>query len=172
MHRTTTTATLLVTVAVSALSGCTTVQRPATPGPPAPTPSQPPAPRASGPTERPVVQSPAREALTLIDPSRRPDPTPSTAHSASPTTPPPAHAPSAPRTHPHNPRPGHHEPGRPAGRPASDAPERPPVKIPVVPEPVRPVAPKNGDICALGRKYGGWPAGSPESRICEQTYGR
>ncbi|MGW6906109.1 hypothetical protein [Streptomyces sp. NPDC054940] len=168
MHRTTTTATLLVTVAVSALSGCTTVQRPATPGPSAPTPSQPPAPRPSGPTERPVVQSPAREALTLIDPSHRADPTPSTAHSASPTTPPPAHAPSAPRTHPHNPRPGHHEPGR----PAADAPERPPVKIPLVPEPVRPEAPKNGDICALGRKYGGWPAGSPESRICEQTYGR
>lgn len=28
------------------------------------------------------------------------------------------------------------------------------------------------DVCALGRGYGGWHAGSKEARICEETYGR
>jgi hypothetical protein len=28
------------------------------------------------------------------------------------------------------------------------------------------------DVCALGRKYGRWQEGSPESVICDQTYGR
>ncbi|AZQ33285.1 hypothetical protein EJ357_07335 [Streptomyces cyaneochromogenes] len=168
MHRTTTTATLLVTVAVTALSGCTTVQGPKPPGPRVPTPSQPPAPRPGVPTERPVVQSPAREALTLIDPSGRPDPTPSTAHSASPAAELPAKGHPAPRSHPHRPRPERHEPHR----PAADPPKRPPAKIPDVPEPIHPEAPKNADVCALGRKYGKWRADSPESRICDQTYGQ
>jgi hypothetical protein len=32
--------------------------------------------------------------------------------------------------------------------------------------------PKNADVCALGRKYGGWPEGSPQSTICKKAYGR
>ncbi|MGW4454176.1 hypothetical protein ACWELY_34915, partial [Streptomyces sp. NPDC004599] len=32
--------------------------------------------------------------------------------------------------------------------------------------------PQAPDVCALGRQYGGWRGGSPESEICEQTYGR
>jgi len=28
------------------------------------------------------------------------------------------------------------------------------------------------DVCALGRKYGRWQEGSPESVICDQNYGR
>jgi hypothetical protein len=28
------------------------------------------------------------------------------------------------------------------------------------------------DVCALGRKYGGWKADSPESVICKGAYGR
>ncbi|MFF0200106.1 hypothetical protein [Streptomyces sp. NPDC005017] len=31
---------------------------------------------------------------------------------------------------------------------------------------------ENTDVCALGRKYGGWRADSPEARVCEQAYGR
>jgi hypothetical protein len=27
------------------------------------------------------------------------------------------------------------------------------------------------DVCALGRKYGGWRADSPEATICQGTYG-
>ncbi|MFI7412865.1 hypothetical protein ACIBU0_29745 [Streptomyces sp. NPDC049627] len=158
MHRTTTTATLLVTVAVSALSGCVTIQQTPPPGPPAP--SQPPAPPPSEPAERPVVQAPAQEALTLITPSRRPTPTP-------PTTRPPAPEPPARHAHPHA-RPEHHEPRRPAVAP----PKRPQVKVPDAPRPIRPETPTNGDVCALGRQYGGWKADSPESKICDQTYGR
>ncbi|MFF1834495.1 hypothetical protein ACFVXE_09875 [Streptomyces sp. NPDC058231] len=39
--------------------------------------------------------------------------------------------------------------------------------------PELPASPVTGtDLCALGRGYGGWPAGSPESRICENAYAR
>ena len=71
VHRTTTTATLLVTVAVSALSGCMTVQRPLAPGPVG-APSQGSQPRPVGGNETEVVQAPAREALEMVGPSRRP----------------------------------------------------------------------------------------------------
>ncbi|SBT95409.1 hypothetical protein GA0115233_11351, partial [Streptomyces sp. DI166] len=62
-------------------------------------------------------------------------------------------------------------PGRPTRR--TPAPERPAaphprVDLPEIEESVR----KNTDVCALGRKYGGWRADSPEARICEQAYGR
>lgn len=32
-------------------------------------------------------------------------------------------------------------------------------------------APEPPDVCALGRKYGGWRPGSPESVICDRAYG-
>ncbi|MGW4872715.1 hypothetical protein [Streptomyces chartreusis] len=168
MHRTTTTATLLVTVAVSALGGCTTVQQPTAPG----TPSAPSRPTVPGPgvhTDPKVVQAPAREALTLVDPSRRPDAEPSDAHSASPT-PPSRPTPPPPRAH----SPEGHQDRREPGRPHSDdrGPERPAAPAPELsqslPEEVR----GNGDICELGRKYGGWRPDSPESQICDKTYGR
>jgi hypothetical protein len=31
---------------------------------------------------------------------------------------------------------------------------------------------KNADVCALGRKYGGWKPDSPEAVICKGAYGR
>ncbi|MFF7353538.1 hypothetical protein ACFZA1_12915 [Streptomyces filipinensis] len=160
MHRTTTTAALLATVAVSALSGCVTVQRPAAPAPPRDTaPSLPTAPRPDGSAAPRVVQAPAREALEMTGPSRhpkRPSPTPSHHRpEASPPPPPPPHrppaAPAAPprqRTHPE-----HHRRARPD-----------------TPGPAHPV-PATPDVCALGRKYGGWRSDSPESVICNQTYG-
>ncbi|MGW5651964.1 hypothetical protein [Streptomyces humi] len=158
MHRTTTTAALLVTVTVSALSGCVTVQRPAAPGPPPGTaPSQPSAPRPDGSADPKVVQAPAKEALEMVGPARPPD----RRASGAPHTPPapPPHVPPPPRTagsaHP-----------QPRARPlphrtrssGADVPDVPPV-------------PKAPDVCALGKQYGGWRADSPQARICEQTYG-
>ncbi|GAB2891143.1 hypothetical protein GCM10027074_69280 [Streptomyces deserti] len=174
VHRTTTTATLLVTVAVSALSGCTTVQRPPVPGPSA-APSQPPAPRPDGRRETQIVQAPAREALELIGPSRSrsrsPEPTATTSRRAAPAAP----APERKRPSDHQdrgPRSAHPESRRPEAR----HPQRPHIDIPDVSESVRRDVQrdvdKSADVCALGRKYGGWRADSPEATICRQTYGR
>ncbi|MFF1654522.1 hypothetical protein [Streptomyces sp. NPDC058252] len=153
MHRTTTTATLLVTVAVTALSGCVTVQRP--PSGPQGAPSQPSAPRTDGEAEPQVVQAPAREALELIGPSRKPSPSAAPAHRAAP--PPAAAAPAPPR---HRPHPAPHP--EPEGR-------RPQPRVAV--SPVAPDVPQNSDVCALGRKYGGWQPDSPQAVICRETYG-
>ncbi|MGW0767455.1 hypothetical protein [Streptomyces sp. NPDC002676] len=151
MHRTTTTAALLFTVAVSALSGCVTVPGPATPGPPPDTvPSQPTAPRPDGSAEPRVVQAPAREALEMVGPPRHPErPAPTAAHRPT-AAPPVTRRPPAP---PAPPRPDH--------------PRRTPVQAPDLPQP----APKAPDVCALGTKYGGWQKDSPEAVICRQTYG-
>ncbi|WP_405739609.1 hypothetical protein OG885_37610 [Streptomyces sp. NBC_00028] len=161
MHRTTTTATLLVTVAVSALSGCVTVQRPVAPGPPA-APSLPAAPRPDGEAEPQIVQAPAREALALIGPSREAKPDAPATHRAAPPSAArqPAPGQQAPRTHPEHP--AHPEARHP------QHPQHPRVEIPDVATAV----PKNPDVCGLGKQYGGWRKDSPEARICEQTYGR
>jgi hypothetical protein len=149
-------------VAVSALSGCVTVHRPPESGPPTSVPSgqRDSAPRPDGTAEPRDVQAPAREALEMIGPSRR----------AQPKAPAPAE-PTAQATadHPH-PRPRPHPP---AARPDSRHHRRPHVEVPDVtmPVPKNPV-PESTDVCALGRKYGGWPADSPEAVICRQTYGR
>ncbi|KOV57303.1 hypothetical protein ADK64_38955 [Streptomyces sp. MMG1121] len=142
----------MVTVAFSALSGCVTVQRPATPAPPDTAPALPTAPRPDGSTEPRVVQAPAREALEMAGPSRRPQHRKPAAprHTteappvAAPRPPAPAPAPPHPRTHPR--------------RSHGAAPD------------LRDSAPRTPDVCALGRKYGGWSGDSPEARICEQTY--
>jgi hypothetical protein len=161
VHRTTTTAALLVTVTVSALSGCVTVQHPAAPGPPPGTaPSLPSVPRPDGSTEPRVVQAPAKEALEMVGPSR---PT----HPAAPAVPrapaplPPAHhrPPAAPRAATAHPHPYPHTAHR-SHSPQADLPG------------LSRSVPKPPDVCALGRQYGGWAADSPETRACEQTYGR
>ncbi|MFD5636612.1 hypothetical protein ACFWJM_21115 [Streptomyces sp. NPDC127077] len=152
MHRTTTTATLLVAVAVTALSGCVTVQRPSASAPPA-APAGRTAPHADDKEGSRIAQAPAREALERVDPS--PEPSPDTAARHRVTPPPRAVAPPAPPRHVHPaPRP---EPRRPGHRTA-------------VP-PAAPVVPKHPDVCALGRKYGGWNANSPEAVLCAKTYG-
>lgn len=161
MHRTTTTATLLVTVAVSALSGCVTVQHPSVaPGPPV-APSQPSAPRPDGRAEPQVVQAPAQEALQLIESSRksrRSAPLPKQAPPSSAVAPAPEQ--QAPRSQPHA-RPAHPHPEAPR-------PQHPHVEIPDVAAHL----PKNPDICKLGKQYGGWRKDSPEAAICEGAYGR
>ncbi|WP_062646591.1 hypothetical protein [Streptomyces maremycinicus] len=162
MQRTTTTATLLVTVAVSALAGCVTVQHPAAPGP-VPAPSQPSVPRPEGRTEVQVVQAPVREALEMVGPSRKPGPAaPSTPAQRRRTGAPAGSGGSGPAPAPRS---------RPHGRPAHPEARRhtpPRVEIPDVAEEVR----RNTDVCALGRTYGGWQGDSPEAAICEQAYGR
>ncbi|WP_369387910.1 hypothetical protein AB5J72_10090 [Streptomyces sp. CG1] len=156
MHRTTTTAALLVTVAVSALAGCVTLQRPAPPAPPPdPAPALPTVPRPDGSAEPRVVQAPAREALEMTGPSRHPNhpapPSPRHPTEAPPVTHRPPVAPAAP-PHP---------------RPHPEIPRQPHTDDPVLPNP----APKAPGVCALGRQYGGWREDSPESQICDQTYG-
>jgi hypothetical protein len=147
VHRTTTTATLLVTVAVSALTGCVTVQRQPVPGPPH-APSNPSAPRPDGSTEPQIVQAPAREALEMVGPSLRPSPTAPTSHRGRRPD-----AAAVPPAAPHPRRTRH------AGR----------IEVPPA---ASQVFPRNGDVCALGHRYGGWQPDSPEARICAGTYGR
>ncbi len=164
VHRTTTTATLLVTVAVSVLTGCTTVPGP-TPAGPAAGGARSSAPRPGGPAEPRAVQAPAREALEMIAPDPTPDhpsgtprPTPPTA-APSPAEPPPTDtrpAPARPRAHPETP-----ERTRERRRP----------KPPEAPRTTGGGTGGNADVCSLGKRYGGWHPGSPESRICEQAYG-
>ncbi|MEV5384858.1 hypothetical protein [Streptomyces sp. NPDC052721] len=149
MHPTRTTAALLVTVAVSALSGCVTVRQ-ATPtgSPPHSAPSRPAVPRPDGSTDPRMVQAPAREALEMAGPSRRPEhPGPPARHRA-PVAPEVTHRPPAP------PRPP---------LPASS--RRPHTPVPP------PAVPGSPDVCALGKAYGGWQKDSPQTRICEQAYG-
>ncbi|MER8223121.1 hypothetical protein ABTZ58_21560 [Streptomyces sp. NPDC094143] len=174
MHRTTTTATLLVTVAVSALAGCTTVRQPSAPGPAA-APSRPPLPQPDGRTQTQIVQAPAREALQLIEEGPR-RPKPATAGSGPSATPP--TAPPAVGSERQRPPSGRHEAGtRPArpdrpDRPESPrrSPQRPRADLPDVSEPVRQDVrervPDGTGVCALGRRYGGWRADSPEATIC------
>jgi hypothetical protein len=164
VQRTTTTATLLVTVAVSALSGCVTVHRPPESGPSAAAPSgqRGSAPRPDGTAQPRDVQAPAREALEMIGPSRRAQPKAPAPVRVEPNVRATAHHPH-PRPHPHPPAP----------HPDSRHHRRPPVEVPDVTGQVpRNPFPEGTDVCALGRKYGGWPADSPEAVICHQTYGR
>ncbi|MFC9929075.1 hypothetical protein [Streptomyces sp. NPDC127190] len=167
MHRTTTTAALLVTMAVSALTGCMTVPRPAPPGPPpASATALPPVPRPDGSGEPRVVQAPAREALEMVGPypphpkhsgpatPHRPAAAPPAVHHPHiPAAPAAPAAPPRPRARPHHPH--HHH-------------RRTHTRVPGLPRTI----PKTPDVCALGRQYGGWRKDSPEAVICEETYGR
>ncbi|MFG2503614.1 hypothetical protein ACGFSB_36055 [Streptomyces sp. NPDC048441] len=153
MHRTTTAATLLVSLAVTAVSGCMSVERHPAPGPSAAS-APPPAPRPDGSTRPHVVEAPAHEALELIGPPR--SPTPRATGTAT----------AAPAGSPRSARPEQRErPGPPPHR-HGRRPEA--LDPPAVPTGV----PTNADICALGKQYGGWHPDSPESAICQDTYGR
>ncbi|MFG2133357.1 hypothetical protein ACGFNV_37125 [Streptomyces sp. NPDC048751] len=175
MHRTTTTATLLVTVAVSALAGCVTIQQPpapvqpSAPAGPSVSPRQQPVLPPSAPEAEPqIVQAPAREALEMVGSPRHPTPTP----------PAPAGAPAAPHTPAHRGHPHPHDQDPHPHPPRPRAPHHPeqrrhpnPHSRPAIPD-VPHTPPKNSDVCSLGRKYGGWRQDSAESTICDQTYGR
>ncbi|MFI1933752.1 hypothetical protein [Streptomyces sp. NPDC020330] len=157
MQRTRIVAKLLVGLTVTAVSGCVSVEPRAVP---------PPYPGATGPAQDvapQIVRPPAREALEAV-----PDPSPSAA-------PPPSPAPPVAGTPSDSRRTGQAGVSRPRGQadpPGSREPRRvrgvPSVTVPALPR----VPGVGADVCALGRGYGGWPAGSPESRICSETYGR
>lgn len=173
MHRPTTTATLLVTVAVSALTGCVSTKHPPPPVVP-PAPSQPSEPRPDGTTETQIVQAPVREALELIGPSRTPTPSASEAPEPVRSTPA-ATPPPTPATPPPPPPPPQEEPPAPPDRQQHHGPpkSRPHVDIPPVPEAIPTEPPKkNADVCALGHTYGGWGKDTPQALICKDVYGR
>ncbi|WP_432117587.1 hypothetical protein [Streptomyces sp. bgisy032] len=113
------------------------------------------------------MQAPAREALQLIEESRRPEPDAPASRPAAP----PAAAPPERGRPPTGARP---RPDHPA--PAPRAPERRRTDLPDLSKPIREdvqrQAPGSSDVCALGRRYGGWRADSPEATICRDTYGR
>ncbi|MFE9250651.1 hypothetical protein [Streptomyces sp. NPDC007088] len=188
MHRTKTTAAaaLLATMAVSALSGCVSVRPPA----PSEASGSVTSARASAPPAPLTFSGPFQEVLLLLDGAAprpagpvpleeaetrqwlaRPD---AELRAAPPAATPDVRAP---------------EPG--PARTAVPRPARPaPVVVPPArrelqrPRPTPPApaprtgggggSPRGGDggVCGLGRTYGGWPADSPQARICGQAYGR
>ncbi|MEI5527632.1 hypothetical protein WB401_38850 [Streptomyces brasiliscabiei] len=170
MHRPTTTATLLVTVAVSALTGCVTAQHPPSQET-SPVPSRPSEPRPDGTTRTQIVEAPAREALELIGPPResasgssaKPRPAAPTASAATAPTP----TPTAPP-----PPPPRNERRQPPERHGPPPVARPDVEIPPLPRTVPSAPPKNSDVCALGHRYGGWGKDTPQAAICKDVYGR
>lgn len=155
----TTTAALLVTVTASALAGCTTVQRPVAPGPPpSPSPSRTTAPRPDGSAGPRPVQAPADEALERTGPRA-----PSADDPDAPVRP--SHPPAPPAARAPAPR-------RPPAAPHPRQPRQPRTEHRAAPPPAAPnPPPDNAGICDLGRSYGGWPADSPQSKICDNTYG-
>ncbi|MCX4678712.1 hypothetical protein OG413_25965 [Streptomyces sp. NBC_01433] len=152
MHRTRITAKILVGVAVTAVSGCVSVE---------PSAELPPRPGVGRPVQDvapQIMQPPAREALEAL-----PDPTPSPSAAAPPSDASTGAPPGTPRVAPRQ-------------REAADPPgQRAPLQLPRVPRPEPRAVPRTpatgAGVCALGRGYGGWPAGSPQSTICQQTYG-
>ncbi|MEU5822949.1 hypothetical protein [Streptomyces sp. NPDC047803] len=143
---------LLACLAVAALSGCVSVQ---------PQPAAPPRPGAGRPAHDVAPQTAGPPVHDVLEAAPRAKRSPSAPPSAArrPATVPPAA------------RPG--EPSRPRQRPER-APAAPlPRRIaPAVPAPVLPAPGGATGVCALGRGYGHWPAGSAQSRICDHTYGR
>ncbi|WTS84143.1 hypothetical protein OG250_37400 [Streptomyces sp. NBC_00487] len=164
MHRPTTTATLLITVAVSALTGCVTAQHPPPAPQTSPVPARPPEPRPDGTTATQIVQAPAREALALVGPPREPTPSASTAPRPTASTP----AAATPTTPP----PRREERQGPPDRPGPPPESRPHIEIPPLPETIPTRPPKYSDICALGHTYGGWGKDTPQAAICKNVYGR
>ncbi|MDK0518222.1 hypothetical protein [Streptomyces sp. ML-6] len=139
---------LVAGLAATSLTGCVSVQ---------PRPDAPARPDTGGPAQDLAPQTarpPVHDSLEAVPASESPA-------SPSPRAAPPdtrRAAPGAPR----RPRLPHVARPRPRQAPPAVIPPAPPLPAPVA----------GTDVCALGRSYGHWPAGSPQSRICEHTYGR
>lgn len=141
---------LLVGVAVTALSGCVSVQ---------PRADVPPRPGTSGPAQDlspQAVLPPVHDSLGAAPAPEPSAPEPRPVNAA----PPPDTRRAAPRA-PQQRRPGGTRP----------RPHRAPPAV-TAPAPAPPAPAAGTGVCALGRGYGHWPAGSPQSRICDDTYGR
>ncbi|MER5362263.1 hypothetical protein [Streptomyces sp. NPDC002785] len=150
MQRTRITVKILVGVAVTTLSGCVSV---------APQPDVPSRPGTSRPAQDmapQIVRPPVHDSLGAL-----PAPKPS----ASATTPAPGAPPDIRRAAPRAPQQRKHP------KAAQPRPRQAPPAV-TSPTPALPGHVTRKDLCALGRGYGHWPAGSPQSRICEETYGR
>ncbi|MFC8076900.1 hypothetical protein ACFUN8_15365 [Streptomyces sp. NPDC057307] len=146
-RRTRTTALLLLGVAVGGASACVAVEPEAGAAPDVG------AVRAEAPTpgavEPQIVQPSAREVLEAAAPPRRTLPArPAVTDSVQPSPEPPRRRTAV----------------RPPAPPAPSA--RP---VPAAPTTALPDL--DAGLCALGTRYGGWAPGSPESRLCERTYG-
>ncbi|MFI6085484.1 hypothetical protein ACIBBB_31745 [Streptomyces sp. NPDC051217] len=141
-RRTRTTAVLLLGVAVGGVSACVAVEPEAGTGVGAVREAPPR--RTVAPR---IVQPPAREALEAAAPLARTPPPKLQATSAAvrPPPEPPRRRAAVQRSAPTTARPA----------PA------PPTALPDT----------GGELCALGERYGGWKPDSPESRLCEETYG-
>ncbi|MFJ4501917.1 hypothetical protein [Streptomyces sp. NPDC088864] len=151
MQRTRTLVTFLAGLAIATLSGCVSVQpQPAAPGrPETGRPAHQLAPQTAGP--------PVHDKLEAVPEAKRSSPA---------AAPPAARRPAAPPAA----RPG--EPGLPQRLGGLPVRPQPRITIPAAPAPA-PDRPGGGSgVCALGRGYGHWPAGSPQSRICDRAYGR
>ncbi len=104
----------------------------------------------------------------MIGPSRTPHrPSVAPRRSAPPADPPRREPPAAPARPAPRPR-----PDRPEAPQRAQGDERPRVDLPDVVPPAGRNPVGNGDVCSLGKRYGGWRPGSPEAVVCEQTYGR
>ncbi|MEE1798937.1 hypothetical protein PUR57_09675 [Streptomyces sp. JV176] len=163
MQRTRNVVMALVGVAVTATSGCVAVgPRPAQDLRPAPSATAP----SSGPgdVEPQVVQSPAKEALERIVPTR----TPGRDASASPG----ARGQAPDREGAGRSAGGDHSsasraPGRGHGQPGEGAHGQSAPRLPAS----IPSVPTLSEVCALGEGYGRWPADSPQARICQGANG-
>ncbi|GGT42126.1 hypothetical protein [Streptomyces purpureus] len=159
MHRTRTTARVLVGVAVAAVSGCVSVAPPT--GGPAPLSQARPAAQDVAPQ---IVEGPAKEALEAAlpdrDSPRAADGPPGGEATPSRAAPEPEPAPATPSVR--TPRDEQRRPHLP------EMPDLPPdVRLPDAAR-----LPAGGaGLCPLGKKYGGWQPHSPQARICEDTYG-
>lgn len=178
MHPTRTTTKLLLGVAcaVSAVSGCVNVS----PGPGAgqsggaPSAGLPPhhEPRG-GPGSAPVVvQAPALEALKAVpEQPARPAASAPARRSAEPTA---QGASGGPAQAP-PPVPDIPEPRRPAeassGREGGGRPHLPRSDAKAERELIKELPVRPADVCALGRRHGGWHPDSPEARICGGVQG-
>lgn len=141
---------LLVGVAVAALSGCVSVQ---------PQPGAPTRPETSRPAPHLAPQIVGPPVHDTLEAEAEPSPSPSPSAPGRAASPLPVARPAQPGVPRQR---GRREPARP----------RPHRAAPAVPAPALPAPVTAAGVCALGRGYGHWPAGSPQSRICDNTYGR
>ncbi|MGW2183757.1 hypothetical protein ACWCXX_38320 [Streptomyces sp. NPDC001732] len=141
---------LVAGLAATTLSGCVSVQ---------PRPDAPARPGTGGPAQDlapQTAQPPVHDSLEAV-----------------PASEPPASPSSRAAGDPPNPRRAAPLPPRRSQLPqvTRPRPRRAPLLV-TTPAPPLPAPVAGTDVCALGRGYGHWPAGSPQSRICENTYGR
>ncbi|MFI0980296.1 hypothetical protein ACH4SP_25230 [Streptomyces sp. NPDC021093] len=172
-----TAATLLVGVAVSAVTGC--VSTPSGPaGTPAthqqsPAPQHPPLPHLIGNGGQPeqLIEAPVHEVLEAAMPPSQRAPTPRTGPGTGPTGAKEAAEAPPVQSPPRSERPARRD-AAPQPEPEPESPRHRGPHRKKAPLPALPKVPASAaDVCALGKGYGGWSPKSPQARICRETYG-